>query len=75
MHMLVYLQVGNLHLNKFSFRIIVLKYFNQVNSQAENWVCDGSLEKVQHNRPDEDEIAVDEILMTPTSNVKGLSNQ
>ena len=43
----------------------------QVNSQGENWVCEGSLEKGLQNRPNEEEIAVDESSMTPTSNVKG----
>ena len=46
-----------------------------MNSQAENWVCDGSAEKILRNRPHEEEIAVDESLMAQTSNVKGLSKQ
>ena len=33
-------------------------------------MCDGSLEKLSQNKPNEGEIAVDESSMTPTSNVK-----
>ena len=46
-----------------------------MNSQAEKWASDGSLEKVFHNRLDEEERAVDESFMILTLNVKGLSKQ
>ena len=43
---------------------------SEASSQAKNGASEGSLEKVLHNGPDKEEIAVHESSMTSTSYIK-----